>query len=134
MPSQLYSSANEEYVEDVIPLRGYVLDLKQQLLEQEAAVEAYLRTADEGQRRRFIGAADAANADLTLVRRHVGRHPEIAPLLRRATRRSAMSPAELCSGSPAPTARARGSGARGGHGLQRAQSTVDAMLDRTTPT
>ena len=133
VPSQLYSSANEEYVEDVIPLRGYVLNLKQQLLEQEAAVEAYLRTADEGQRQRFIGAADAANADLTLVRRHVGRHPEIAPLLRRATAQigevSGLNLLRLTRANP-PEREARE--LEVATAFNDAQNTVDAMLDHTT--
>jgi two-component system, OmpR family, phosphate regulon sensor histidine kinase PhoR len=133
VPFQLYTSADEEYVEDVIPLRGHVFDLRQQLLEQEAAVEAYLRTADEEQRQRFYAAADSANADLALVRAHVGRHPEIAPLLRRATVQiNEVSGLNLLRITRANPPEREAGELRVATAFNAAQSTVDAMLDHTT--
>ena len=133
VPSQLYKSANEEYVEDVIPLRGYVLDLKQQLLNQEAAVEAYLRTSDERRLRRFHLAADAANADLTRIRPHVARHPDLAPLLRRATQQidvvQGLNLQRITLAITPPERRAAEQRVTGA--LERADTTVEQMLART---
>jgi PAS domain S-box-containing protein len=84
VPSQLEQSAKEQYAEDVIPLRGKVQDLNLHLAQQEAAVEAYLRTNDPTQLQRFYGSNADSNGVLAQIKTHVARHPELEPLIRRA--------------------------------------------------
>ena len=89
VPSQLQQSAKDAYVEDVIPLRDDVNDLRAALANQEAAVEEYLRTGDDAARRDFYSQVGTANRALTGINTHVARHPELEPLLRQAISRIA---------------------------------------------
>jgi PAS domain S-box-containing protein len=84
VPYKLNSSANESYVEDVIPLRALVQDLVLQVTKQKAAVQAYLATGDADSLRPYYTGLAAANADLTAIRRRAARHPSMERLLRRA--------------------------------------------------
>jgi two-component system, OmpR family, phosphate regulon sensor histidine kinase PhoR len=87
VPSQLQQSAKEAYVEDVIPLRDAVQDLRFRLANQEAAVEEYLRTNDDAARQDFYSEVGNANAALRKIQQHAAGHPELDPLLRDATSR-----------------------------------------------
>jgi two-component system, OmpR family, phosphate regulon sensor histidine kinase PhoR len=80
VPQQLEQSATEKYVEDAIPLRELVQDLVLQVVNQEAAVEAYLVTRHPDRLRRYVDAQAAANADLARMTPHVERHPELERL------------------------------------------------------
>ena len=84
VPQQLHQSANEKYVEEAIPLRTLVQDLVVEMVNQEAAVEAYLVTRDPDRLLRYYVAQDAVDRDLALLRPFAARHPPIATLLRRA--------------------------------------------------
>ena len=85
VPSQLQRSANENYVEDAIPLRFYVQDLALQTARQQAAVEAFLRTREPVRLLPYYVAVDAANKDLALMKPHFSRHPQVNALVQQTT-------------------------------------------------
>jgi two-component system, OmpR family, phosphate regulon sensor histidine kinase PhoR len=85
VPAQIYESANEKYVKDAIPLRQQTHELIEHLLEQEAALQAYINSDDVRQRNRYISAQAEAITDLGQIKQFEGRHPELAPLTQRAT-------------------------------------------------
>ena len=89
VPAQLERSADEKYVDDVIPLRTLVHGLTQHVLEQEASFQAYLLTEDDAQLARYTAAQAASSEALRLMETHTVRHPELEPLRRRATIRIA---------------------------------------------
>jgi two-component system, OmpR family, phosphate regulon sensor histidine kinase PhoR len=130
VPSQLYTGAREEYVEDVIPLRDSVLDLQQQLLRQEVAVEAFLRTNDQRYIQNFDAAANAANTDLTRIRPHVSRHTELGPLLRLATQQIDAVRGLNLQRISTPSQRTEAEG-RVSQALARVSATVAQMLSLT---
>jgi PAS domain S-box-containing protein len=84
VPAQLERSAQEQYVEDVIPLQRKVQDLNLHLAQQEVAVEGYLRTNDPVLQQRFYASNSDSNDVLAQIKTHVERHPELEPLIRRA--------------------------------------------------
>jgi PAS domain S-box-containing protein len=84
VPQRLEQSATEKYVEEAIPLRGLVQDVVLQMVNQEAAVEAYLVTRDPDRLRRYVAAQATVDADLALLKPYLDRHPSIARLMRRA--------------------------------------------------
>ena len=83
-PSQLQRSAEEKYVEDAIPLRALAQDLVVEVVNQEAAVQAYVVTRDPARLERYAVANAAVNLDLARLDPYVDRHPELDRLLRRA--------------------------------------------------
>jgi PAS domain S-box-containing protein len=85
VPAQLEQSTKEKYVQDAIPLRDLAHRLTAQLLEQEAALQAYLRTEDRDDLNRYTKAQSDANGVLTSMTAYQGRHPELVELLRTAT-------------------------------------------------
>jgi len=85
VPAQIYESANEKYVNDAIPLRQQAHELIEHLLEQEAALQAYLNSDDVGQRNRYISSQAEALTDLGQIKQFEGKHPQLEPLVERAT-------------------------------------------------
>ena len=84
VPSKLNASADERYVEEVIPLRGHVRDLVLHMVDQEAAVEAYVATRERASLERYESAKAAVNADLAAIRPYLGDNPRLARLVERA--------------------------------------------------
>jgi two-component system phosphate regulon sensor histidine kinase PhoR len=85
VPAELERSTNEKYVEDAIPLRDLAHTLTAQLLEQEAALQAYLNDGDPDDLQRFTRARADANAVLGRLTAFSDRHPELTQLIREAT-------------------------------------------------
>ncbi len=85
VPAQIQKSATEKYADDAIPLRSLVHELTESLLEQEAALQAYLMTDDPARRIRYDVAQSKASGTLAQVAKFHERHPELAPLTRLAT-------------------------------------------------
>ena len=83
-PYQVQRSAEDKLVEDAIPLRALAQDLVIEVVNQEAAVQAYVVTRDPARLERYTLANSAVNGDLALLDGYVDRHPELDPLLRRA--------------------------------------------------
>ena len=85
VPAELERSANEKYVEDAIPLRDLAHTLTAELLEQQAALQAYLNDGDPADLRRFTRARAEANAVLGRLTAFTDRHPELTQLIKDAT-------------------------------------------------
>src|SRR5687768_3580542 len=81
VPAELERSANEKYVEDAIPLRDLAHTLTAELLEQQAALQAYLNDGDPEDLRRFTRARAEANAVLGRLTAFTDRHPELTQLI-----------------------------------------------------
>jgi two-component system phosphate regulon sensor histidine kinase PhoR len=85
VPAQIYESANEKYVEDAIPLGNHVHELTEGVLEQQAALQAFLLTRDARQQERYSLAQDDVLRALGQIRRFEARHSELVPLTKKAT-------------------------------------------------
>ena len=85
VPAQLERSTNEKYVEDALPLRDLAHQLTAQLLEQEAALQAYLLREDADDLERYTAAQAEANSVLAELKTYEDRHPELAQYVRTAT-------------------------------------------------
>ncbi|HET9674270.1 MAG TPA: ATP-binding protein [Gaiellaceae bacterium] len=85
VPWQLQQSATERYVDDVIPLRGHVHRLRESLLEQEAAFQAFLLTRDTTRQAQYSEAQAVMLTELAQIKRFDARHPELVPLEKRMT-------------------------------------------------
>jgi signal transduction histidine kinase len=85
VPAQIYESANEKYVEDAIPLGNHVHQLTEGVLEQQAALQAFLLTRDARQQERYSLAQDDVLRALGQIRQSEGRHSELVPLTKKAT-------------------------------------------------
>jgi len=84
VPYTLNKSADERYVEDVIPLNSSVHDLVIQMATAESAVYAYLVDQNDAALDRSNAAFERANADIIQINRRVGSHPRLRPLLAKA--------------------------------------------------
>jgi two-component system phosphate regulon sensor histidine kinase PhoR len=85
VPAQLERSTNEKYLQDAIPLRDLAHSLTAELLEQEAALQAFLLDRNPEDMQRYTTARADANKVLMEMQRFTNRHPELEQLLRTAS-------------------------------------------------
>ena len=85
VPWQLQQSATDRYVDDVIPLRSHVHKLRESLLQQEAAFQAFLLTHDTARQAQYSAAQAVMLGELAKIKEFEGRHPELIPLEKKAT-------------------------------------------------
>jgi len=133
VPSQLQQSAKKEYVEDVIPLQGFVQDLNVHLARQQAAAEEYLRTNDPAAQARFYNEVAQANDVLAKIQPFEARHPDLAPLLKEATSNIGdLFGLNLRRITPeTPPADRRAADASRAEAFRRFDTTVKKLLSRT---
>ena len=135
VPAQIYDSANEKYVEDAIPLGNHVHELTEGVLEQQAALQAFLLTRDARQQERYSLAQDDVLRALGQIRRFEGRHPELVPLTKKATTQiSDLTGSSNSSSSRAIPRARRGLGSQLERELVALQNTSNEMLQAANRT
>jgi two-component system, OmpR family, phosphate regulon sensor histidine kinase PhoR len=87
VPYELNESANERYVEDVIPLRGLVDGLAADVATQQAAAEEFLLTRDRKALKLYYSSGRTLNMTLAGIQPYRQRYPSLSRLLQEATLR-----------------------------------------------
>src|SRR5918999_819513 len=85
VPYRLNESANQRYVEEVIPLRALVQQLAIEVATRQADAEEFLLTRDEDAQRAYDRGQTRVNRTLSDLVPHQEREPSLAELLQEAT-------------------------------------------------